>query len=198
MPTHDDDGKTDAEQYIDSLNRELQPGDVAYDKNSGSWLYVVGIEAGSVRAYDDRNGGRDLLTYAGNQLTGCTLDDRVVAAVHLNKNTTKSSGSGSVYDFPEGRLTRFVPETADDDLKRVQDSLRVDMLSELLQAAAGLEDGEAAAVRRAITEAYGQEIKHEAQELSQVEIGDKWGRDGQTGDPDQSGADEDGEDGDDA
>ena len=181
MPSHDDSGKTDAEQYIDQLDRELQPGDVAYDKNSGSWLYVVEVVAETVEAYDEQDGGRDLLTYAGNQLTNCTLQDRVVGAVHLNKNTTKSAGKGrgdsGVYDYPVGRLTRFVPETADDDLKRVQDTLRLHALSELLQAAMSLDDDEQGAVRRAVTEAFGQEVKMDAQSLAQVEVGDKWGAD---------------------
>jgi len=100
MPEHTKDGTTDAQEYVNSLDREIQPGDVAYDKNSGSWLYVLTVEADTVREYDNRTANRNLLTYAGNQLTGCTLEDRVVGAVHLNKNTTKSAGSGSKYDFP--------------------------------------------------------------------------------------------------
>jgi hypothetical protein len=189
MPTHDDDGTTDAEQYINSLDRVLQPGDVAYDKNSGSWVMVVGIAAGSVRAYDDENGGRDLLTYAGNQLTACTLDDRVVSAVHLNKNTTKSAGSGSVYDFPEGRLTRFVHETADDDLKRVQDELREDMLVALLVAAKGVDERTNQGVLRAVKEAWGTEVKRDVQSIAQVEVGDKWGEAPDADDADQSDGD---------
>jgi len=174
MPTHDDSGKTDAEQYVDRLDRELQPGDVAYDKNSGSWVQVVGIVADSVDAYDDRNGGRDLLTYAGNQLTDCDLSDRVVAAVHLNKNTTKSAGSGSVYDFPEGRLVRFVHETADDDLTRVQDELRDAVLSDLLATVETVDDGDQrtpqALLKQAVNRLWGQEVTHAVQELAQVKM----------------------------
>jgi len=174
MPTHDDDAKTDAEQYVDSLDRELQPGDVAYDKNSGSWVQVVGIVADRVEAYDDRNSGRDLLTYAGNQLTDCDPSDRVVAAVHLNKNTTKSAGSGSVYDFPEGRLVRFVHETADDDLTRVQDELRDAVLSDLLAGVEDMDDGDQrttkALVKQGIKHLWGQEAAHAVQELAQVKM----------------------------
>lgn len=171
MPTHDSSGKTDAEKYIDSLNRELKPGDVAYDKNSGSWVYVVGIAADSVEAYDAREGGRDLLTYAGNQLTACTMQDTVVSAVHLNKNTTKSSGSGSVYDFPAGRLVRFVPETADDDLHRVQSTLRLEVVSDLLAAMKNADadkDDPVQQAAAAVRQVWGEAARHEALELSQV------------------------------
>lgn len=170
MPTHADDDTTDAEQYVNSLDRTIQPGDVAYDKNSGSWLYVVDVVADSVDAYDSRNDGRDLLTYAGNQLTACTTDDRVVAAVHLNKNTTKSAGSGSVYDFPAGRLTRFVPEQADDDMRRIQDELLIDRLSDLwvaLKQSTGDAIDEAT-LRRVISDLWGEDVKHRIAEMAQA------------------------------
>lgn len=169
MPEHTKDGTTDAQEYVNSLDREIRPGDVAYDKNSGSWLYVLTVEADTVREYDNRTANRNLLTYAGNQLTACTLEDRVVGAVHLNKNTTKSAGSGSKYDFPVGRLTRFVPEKTDDGIRRVQDTLRDEVLTDLLvesMSDGGGLHGVDGTLIQVIRDAYGSDVARKVESVA--------------------------------
>lgn len=110
---------------------DIKVGDVCHDLIERGKVQIVAKAADTVADYRDRE-EFDLADYKAHPLLRVPDDDTVWTAVYLpDKPTTTFNGS---YDFPESRLARIPVENANEAIQRVQRSLTVTLLTQLLLA----------------------------------------------------------------
>lgn len=153
----------------------IRVGDVCNDLTGGGRVQVVDIAAESVATHREQN-DYDVATYKANALLDVADDERVFTCVYLSGDaTTTFSGT---YDLPSSRLARQPTENANQDLDRVQETIRL-RFAEAMVAAAWESDADADMVARA-TDAIARvdsELAETADELVRADRLAKFGGD---------------------
>jgi len=111
---------------------EIKVGDAAIDLVKRGKVQVVGITAETV-AEHQRTNDYDIQSYKANSLLNVDEDEPVYSVVYLpDEPSTSFSGT---YDFPASRLARVPVEAANQDLRRFQQDIVVDLLEALILTA---------------------------------------------------------------
>lgn len=112
------------------IDPTIRVGDVVIDCAQNATCYVVELAADTVVEFNAHSSMDVLIEeYGCNPLFEPSLDEPVWSVVYLTGDV--KSAPGSTYDFPASRLARYAVEEANQDLRRVQDALVVDLLERL-------------------------------------------------------------------
>jgi len=147
----------------------LKVGDVAIDLVKRGKVQVVGRAAKTVEEHQQRE-DYDIASYKANALLDVRDDEPVYSVVYLpDEPSTSFSGT---YDFPASRLARVPVEQANDDLRRLQHDLAVDLLEALFRRAYrdDMASSPDALYDLATHAGLPQELVDEAEELADVEM----------------------------
>ncbi|WP_254535268.1 hypothetical protein [Halomarina litorea] len=121
------------------MSRALHIGDVALDLAQGRPVQVMDVLDEDAAEWSEQN-GYDLTENYANERLGTSPMDTVYDCVYVNNARSEPS---KTYAFPESRLLRLEPEAATDDEWPVQERLFIHYFSQLLDAAAALDDSSA-------------------------------------------------------
>lgn len=113
------------------VDSSIAVGDVVVDLAQGSLMQVVGHESTVEEHAESEN--YDLAEYACHPLFDVQPDEPVWTCVYL-KASLKSLPDAS-YDFPDSRLARVPVEEANEELDRVQEASKEDVVEVPWEAA---------------------------------------------------------------
>jgi len=153
---------------MSDVDARIKCGDVCHDVLGSGKVQVLRKAADSVAEFSHRE-DFDLAEYKAHPLIDIDDDQAVWTCVYLpDEPTTSFSGT---YDFPAGRLARIPVEEANQDYRRLQESLTVDLLTALLATASTSTMASSAGAVADVAAHAGvpDELLEEAEELAEVE-----------------------------